>query len=232
MFKCFTNNNIMKNSILVSVFLFVTTHADSSILIVPKEPFKAFLKSKNISMDINNPNKYETIQPDNKYSNYYFGIHTMLPNNWEYDRGASQYALIRALNKTLSSTISIIAIPTENESSSNLVDKFKESPLSTMNMLSNGDVKKELIGQLYKVGNMKVKSMSTSEEFIALTNYFKTEYEYYLVAEGEKTAYINTTYQVIQKGVTYTIAYSCPVKYFNKEYILNTLQNTFYLNIE
>lgn len=218
----------MKFVILVVLLFFTIFQGNSLNKIAPKSPFKAFLKSNNISMDIDVPNKFETLQPGNKYSNYYFGVNSMFPKDWGHDRGQSEYSLFRALNLAKSSVIALIAIPTENQPSNSLVEKFQESPMRTMNQSSGGDYKKKLYEEFSQNTNMKISNFSLSEEFIASTNYLKYEYEFYLVSEGSKKAYKTLGYQVIQRNVTFTILYTTPVKYFEKENILLCLQNTFY----
>ena len=73
--------------------------------------FKEFLKEKGIDMDINVKNKYETLLPNNLYSNHYYNVTTNFPDYWEHDRGVAENTIFRAFEKDSGLSIILNVIP-------------------------------------------------------------------------------------------------------------------------
>lgn len=211
------------------------TSSDSSKQIKAKLPFKAFLKSKKMSVEIDAQNEFETFQRENKYANHYFGLATIFPKDWQIDRGASEYTLLRAYDEQKSSTVSLIAVPFEIKDSLKAEEnqrKYIESPLRLMNSTANGNYEKKLFDEISSSTNTKILKFKIGEEWIATTNYLKYEYEFENKFQGNSYAFKTIGYQVIKWGVTYTFIYTSPVKYFNENFISKSLQNTNYIKVD
>lgn len=197
-----------------------------------KLPFKEFLKSQKLSVDIEMSNEFETIQKGNKYANHYFGVATILPNSWKIDRGVSQFTLIRAFQEQESSSITLIAIPIEVSDglrSEELQQQFKKSPLRTMNSISNGNFRDKLFNETSASTNTEILNFKLGEEFISTTNYLKWEYEFVERSDEYSFDFKTVGYQVILWGVNYTISYTAPKIYFNESLIKQSLLNTSFI---
>lgn len=207
---------------------------DNPVKLKAKLPFKTFLKSKKISIEINVPNEFETFQSENKYANYYFGVSTILPLDWKIDRGVSEFTLIRAVNEQESSSMTMMAIPIEIIDSAKAEEnqrKYSESPLKTMNSIANGDFRKKMYEEVSASTNTKLSNFKVGEVFIGTTNYLKFEYEFDNKFENESFAFKTIGYQVILWGVNYTISYTAPLKYFDDNLIRQSLMNTNYKRV-
>ena len=211
------------------------TNSDNPVKIKAKLPFKTFLKSKNISIEVDIPNEFETFQRENKYANYYFGVSTILPLDWKIDRGVSEFTLIRAVNEQESSSMTMLAIPIEISDSAKAEEnqrKYSESPLKTMNSIANGDFRKKMYDEVSASTNTKLSNFKVGEEFIGATNYLKFEYEFVNKLEGNSFAFKTIGYQVILWGVNYTISYTAPLEYFDDNLIKQSLINTNYKRVK
>jgi len=174
--------------------------SDSPAKIKAKLPFKTFLKSKRISIEVDIPNEFETFQSDNKYANYYFGVSSILPFDWKIDRGVSEFTLIRAVDAKESSSMTIIAIPIEISDSVKAEEyqrKYSESPLKTMNSIANGDFRKKMYDEVSASTNTKLSNFKVGEEFVGTTNYLKYEYEFDNKLGDKTFAFKTIGYQVI-----------------------------------
>lgn len=203
--------------------------SDSTLQLKAKLPFKAFLKSKKLSIEVEIPNEFETLQKGNKYANYYFGLATIFPDKWKIDRGASEFTIMRAYDDQKSSTFSLLAIPFETSDSvyaNELQRKYIESPFKLMNSITNGSYEKKLLSEISANTNTKISNFKMNEEWIAATNYLKYEYEFINKFEGNSYAFKTIDYQVLMWGVTFTFSYTAPVKYFDEEIIKKCLMNT------
>jgi hypothetical protein len=181
-----------------------------------------------LSLDVDIPNEFETLQKGNKYANHYFGLATIFPDDWKVDRGASEFTLLRAFDEQKSTTLSLIAIPfdiTDSVKAEENRRKYIESPLKLMNRIyGNYDIK--LLSEISANTNVKITNFKMKDEWIATTNYLKIEYEFENKFEGNLYAFKTIDYQVLMWGVTFTFTYTAPVKYFNEEIIKKCLQNT------
>lgn len=218
----------------IFIFIFITScfnskNSNSIETHSSKLPFKAFLKIKNLPVDIEISNEFETIQKGNKYANHYFGVATILPFSWKIDRGVSQFTLIRAFNEEESSSISLMAIPlkvSEGLRSIDLQKQFQESPLRTMNSISNGNFRNKLFNEISTSTNTEILNFKLGEDFISTTNYLKFEYEYVEKSGVYSFDFKTVGYQVVLWGVNYTFSYTAPMIYFNESLIKRSLLNT------
>ena len=104
--------------------------------------FREYLINNDLDIDINVPNKFESLQQDNKYSNYYFNFSTVFPDNLEIDRGMSEYTIIRGSNKDKAISVSLNVVPKNPELSDDRImtihNSFQESPTTTLNNSVDG----------------------------------------------------------------------------------------------
>lgn len=197
-----------------------------------KMSFKEFLKNEKIAMDLAIPNKYETILPENTYSNYYFNITTDFPDTWKIDRGLSDYSIIRATIEDSAMTVSLIAVPANViNAKQNSHKDFQSSPISTVNQIF-GDYKDYMVKQITSVSNITPYEFNIHEEKIRNTNYLVYSYKYNETVEGNKYAGKTLGYQTILWGVSYTFEYNAPDIFFNAEVIKSVISNTNYLSPE
>ncbi len=197
-----------------------------------KKSFKVFLKEKNIDMDINVPNKYETLQPKNNYSNHYFNVVTDFPDNWEHDRGASDFALFRTVNADSAISIALIAVPisTKEPFSDEFHKDFQIAPLKTVNEINGGDYKGYILKQLSLNSTAKIYDFKISEEKIRNTNYLISSYKYNETNKGIEIPFITVQYQTAWWGVSYTFSYSVPFKFYSNDLIETVIKRTNYIN--
>jgi hypothetical protein len=188
-----------------------------------KVPFKKFLKSKGISMDIKIQNQYETFQPGNKYSNHYFNVVTDFPDNWEVDRGMSEYSLFRAYqaDSALSLAISTVPIESENEGSN-----IFHNPLDRMNSMANGDYRSFLMNQLKKNTSSDIYDFQLSEEKIRSDNFLVHSYKYDETVDNMVIPFYSISYQTILWNVVYTIGYSGPLAFYDQRLMDEVLDRT------
>ena len=188
-----------------------------------KVPFKRFLKSKGISMDINIQNQYETFQPGNKYSNHYFNVATDFPDNWEVDRGMSEYSLFRAYQSDSALSLAISAVPTEanNEGGSTF-----NNPLDRMNSMANGDYKSFLLNQLKRNTTSEIYDFQLSEERIRSDNFLVHSYKYDETVDNMVIPFYSIAYQTILWNVVYTIGYSGPLAFYDQRVMDEVLDRT------
>jgi hypothetical protein len=199
-----------------------------------KKSFKSFLKTNNIDMNIDVPNKYETIQPFNKYSNYYFNIVSDFNNTWQHDRGVSEYAIFRTINLDSAISIALIAVPInlEIDDSKKSNESFQNSPLETMNSMHKGNYKNYLIQQLDSSSHIDIYEFELKEKKVRSTNYLIHSYKYDEVTEGIKIPFIAVGYQTILWNVTYTFSLSCPLMFYNSRLIESIIERTNYMKPE
>ena len=188
-----------------------------------KVPFKSFLKSKGISMDINIQNQYETFQPGNKYSNHYFNVVTDFPDNWEVDRGMSEYSLLRAYQADSALSLAISAVPTESE---NEGSNTFNNPLDRMNSMANGDYESFLLDQLKKNTSSDIYDFQLSEEKIRSDNFLVNSYKYDETVDNMAIPFYSISYQTILWNVVYTIGYSGPLAFYDQSVIDEVLDRT------
>lgn len=197
-----------------------------------KISFKKFLKEKNINMDIDVPNQYETLQPKNKYSNHYFNVTTDFPDNWEHDRGVSDYAIFRTFNADSAVSLALIAIPVNSEKpiSDESHKDFQLAPLKTFNNNFGGDYKSYLLKQLSLNTTKKIYDFEFVEKKIRSTNYLIHSYKYNETVEGVEYPFITTNYQTILWGVSYTFGYSVPLQFYNPIVMETVMNRTNFIN--
>jgi len=197
-----------------------------------KISFKNFLKEKDIDMNIDVPNQYETIQPDNKYSNYYFNITTDFPDHWEHDRGLSDYAIFRAFKADSAFSLALIAMPINSEKpiSEESHKEFQLEPLKTLNQNFGGDYKSYLLKQFGLNSTIKLYDFEFKEIKIKTTNYLTYSYKHNETYEGVEIPLITIGYQTILWGVLYTFSYNAPYDYHKPNIIEDAIQSTNFIN--
>lgn len=184
----------------------------------------------DLSTDIMVPNKFETLQPGNKYSNHYLHFSTVLPEEFEIDRGNFEKTVIRAIDlKTATS----IAIGTESFShllNSKQIEerhkKFQANPLDYMNDIFDGDYKNRMLKVLTEQTNLEILSIQTAESKIRSTNYVIIKYEYNEYYSGEKIEFVKTEYQTYIWENFFSFSYNAPKSLYNEDLILEVLNNT------
>jgi hypothetical protein len=187
-------------------------NTNSNNITESKLPFKTYLKTRKLSVDIETPNEFETIQKGNLYSNHYFGVSTNLPDNWKLDRGNSIFTLIRAYDDQNSSSISLMAIPVEIADATKQDEyqkKYNESPLKTMNEASNGDFRKKMLDEISAKTNSKISNFKLNEKWVSTTHYLTYEYEFEEKFEEFSIPFKTAGYQVILWGINYTFSHIC-----------------------
>jgi hypothetical protein len=199
-----------------------------------KISFKEFLKKENISLDVEKPNKYETLQPGNSYTNEYFKITTDFPDWKKIDRGASEFSIFRAINTDSAITVALMAMPIKLKDSSSAKphEQFQKFPLKTMNDAFGGDYKKYLMNQMTTLSHVEPYDFIISERKIRSTNYLIYSYKYKETVEGHEIPFIIIGYQTILWGVSYTFQYSSPELFQDAKTIEEVVFRTNYINPE
>jgi hypothetical protein len=197
-------------------------HSNKQITIA-KVPFKQFLKSQGISMDLNDPNDFETFQPGNKYSNHYFNVVTDFPDNWEVDRGMSSYSIFRAIQPDSALSIALSAMPIDSE---NEGEGQFENPLERMDATANGNYRAYVLSQLEQNTSKQIYEFELSEAKIRTQNYLIYSYKYYETVDGVDIPGYSIGYQTVLWNVLYTIGYSCPLTFYDQNLIDDVLDRT------
>jgi hypothetical protein len=197
-----------------------------------KSSFKQFLKENKIDMDLEVPNQYETLQPGNKYSNYYFNLTTDFPDNWEHDRGVSDYAIFRTYQPDSAFSMSLIAIPikSDNPISEESHLEFQREPLKTLNKDFGNDYEGYLLKQLNNVSIEKVYDLKLKDVKIRSVNFLSYSYKRNETYDGVEVPFITIAYQTILWGVTYTFNYSAPFEFHNPNIFESVLSGTNFVN--
>lgn len=195
--------------------------------------FKEMLKKEGNNLDIDLSNKFETLQPGNKYSNHYFSISTKFPDGWSHDRGVGEYAIFRTFEEDSALTIALIVIPIKgedkNSSSSHLL--FQEAPLAYLNESFNGDYKGYLLDQFKKSTNLKVYDFKIQEKKVRTTNYVSYSYKFDEVNEDYTVTFINCSYMTIIWGKNVNIGYTAPEVFYDQEVIDDAVFNTNFVGL-
>lgn len=194
------------------------------------QSFREFLVENDLSTDIKVPNKFETLQPRNKYSNHYFHFSTVLPKDFEIDRGNFENTVIRAYDLNTATTVSIGV-----ESNSYLLDskkteerhkKFQEGPLEYMNEIFSGDYKNRMLKVLTDNSNLEISSIQVGELKIRNTNYVFLKYEYIEHYNGEEIEIVKLDYQTLLWDNFFLFSYNSPKSLHDEDLILDVLYNT------
>ena len=183
-------------------------------------------------MNIDVPNQYEIIQPGNKYSNNYFNLTTDFPDNWEHDRGVSEYAIFRTFNADSAISLSLIAMPINCEKTfqNGTLNNFQGAPLETFNKAYGGDYRSYLKKQLSLTTTHNIDQLEIREKKIRDINFLITFYTHNETYEGVKIRFISTSYQTILWGVVYTFSYSVPFVFYDTNLFSNVLSATNFIN--
>jgi len=188
--------------------------------------FKQFLKENDIDINISIPNKYETIQPYNKYSNHYFNVTTDFPDNWEYDRGVSEYSIYRTFQPDSALTLALIAVPVNSTTSNEIHSEFQSAPLNTMNKLNGGAYKNYLLKELTNNTTKQVYDFEFKEKKIRTTNYLIYSYKYNETYKELEIQVICVGHITILWGVIYTIHYNAPYYFYDSKLIEQVMKRT------
>ncbi len=186
-----------------------------------KRSFKEFLTGEKISLDSKLENEFEIIQPGNLYSNFYYNLTFDLPDDWMVDRGVSEYTILRGIVLDSAMAISLNVSP--------LIDK--KNPLNSKNIntiehqneIYNGDYRKSILHTLKSQGGVDAKDLTVNELKIGTNDFIETSY---LVEETfeNKTYYSKiSTFQTNKFNTIYTINYSAPEVFYERQTIENVL---------
>lgn len=194
--------------------------------------FKKFLKENNIDMNIDVPNQYETVQPNNKYSNHYFNLTTDFPDHWEHDRGVSEYSIFRTVNPDSAISLALMATPINCDKTlpNDSFKSFQESPLKTFNDAYGGDYKGYLLKQLRLISTEKITQLEIREKKIRNVNFLITYYASTEVYEGIEVEFMSTSYQTVLWGTLYTFTYHVPLIFFDPSLFSTVLAATNFIN--
>jgi len=197
-----------------------------------KISFKQFLKEEGISLDLNMPNKYETILPKNFYSNYYFNIATKFPDYFLYDRGVANFSIFRAFQPDSGITIVLNVIPIKLDGNQNrdLNKEFQQNPLEFMNKLYNGNYLAFMINQAKTITTMPLSDYTIETLKIRSENYLISKFKYSEFFGESKVDFQNITAQTVLWNNTYSFSYSAPLDFSRIQVIYDVLSKTSYLN--
>lgn len=190
--------------------------------------FKKHLSEVGIPLSSPIQNEYESLQPGNLYSNQYFNLTIDLPNDWDVDRGISEYTIIRAYQADLGLTIHLNVQP--------LLDKFDRmdgtnpNTISYWNSLHNGDYKASMTHLLKSQGGIEAEDLTLTEIKIGTNDFVVTTYRNKQYYEDEPYYMKTSTYQSIMFNTTYTVSYSAPDILFDTLLIINVLNRFKVLN--
>lgn len=190
--------------------------------------FKNYLTKMGIPLSSPMQNEYESLQTGNLYSNHYFNLTIDLPNNWDTDRGVSEYTLVRAYQADSGITIHLNVQP--------LLDKFERkdgmnpNTIAHLNSLHNGDYLSAMKHLLKTQGGIDVEDMKLSETRVGVNQFVVTSYSHKQYFEEEPYYMKTATYQCIMYNTTYTISYSSPDFFFDPNLILSVLNRFKMLN--
>ncbi len=196
------------------------------------QSFKSFLKEKGLSMDIGVPNKYETLQPGNKYSNHHFNISTDFPDNWEFDRGVGDYSVFRCFQEDSAITMALLIVPVQNENAEDRLSShlaFQNSPLDYLNGAHNGDYTSFLKEQFIKNTTSQIYDFQLDAKKVRTSNYVISTYKFDEVVENIRVPFICCTYQTIMWGTNFSIMYNVPEIFYNQKLIDDVVFKTNYI---
>jgi hypothetical protein len=180
-----------------------------------KKTWKQFLKDNNIVLDITKSNKYETLQQNNVYTNYYYYITVDFPDNWPIDRGNSEVTILRALVKDSALSLSLNVVPNKN----NEEIEFSKSPLKFMNESTEGNNYAVKLKEIMKNAGMDVYDLHLSEQKFRSKNYLKITYSYDEITDNTKVKFNACMYQTMAFDLTYTFSYGAPTIFYNQAVI-------------
>lgn len=171
-------------------------------------------------MDISSPNPLETIQPGNKYSNHHYNLAIDFPDDWQHDRGLSDYTLFRAFQRDSGLTMSLIVIPLHRkykgkEGLTSL--KFNDSPMQFMDQVTQGNYRKYLVEQLTTQLGQPPIDLEITETSIGSHKYIVTEYKIKQMADDFKYYMYGKSFTTQQWNHTYEISYFAPEDYYKPE---------------
>ena len=132
--------------VLLMSFINTTTfNPEEKNKTISTKSFREFLIDQNENIDIKISNKFESLSSDNKYSNHYFNFSTVLPEDFQVDRGNFTHTIIRCFKEDQGVVISINVTPLTNISNQREIEQihesFQESPLFYLDEKFNGNFK-------------------------------------------------------------------------------------------
>src|SRR5690554_5032552 len=125
---------IVLTSIFVPIIYFISfigtttsTNKEHNDIIRTNISYKEFLINQNIDIDIEIPNKFESLSADNRYTNHYFNFSTVLPDGFQVDRGNFRHTIIRCFKETPGITMSIEVTPLIGDLNQKQIQRMHES---------------------------------------------------------------------------------------------------------
>lgn len=227
--------NIVKklNLLLFFLFLFSCERKKETLSEIKTLSFREFLTQNQLSLDLNEKNKFETLLPGNKYSNNYFNFSTVLPENFEVDRGNFQNTVIRGFDSNNGISIAIGVTPIssllDTEQIQNIHNRFQKSPLDYMNENYEGDFKGRMLELMNSNSNLTIKELTVGEKKIRSTNYVFIVTEYTEKYDDLDVEMIKTDYQTILWGNSFGFSYNSPKSLHNESLIIDVLNHTNYI---
>jgi hypothetical protein len=189
--------------------------------------FKTFLKNNGLSLDLTSPNRFETLQGKNKYSNHYFNFSTDLPDNWEIDRGNAINTVIRSISPDTGSQISIIVIPFESKKGH---DDFQKNPIATLDRSYGGSYFEAMKKITLQNITSEAFDFSITTKRIRSINYTVFSYKYIEVTDNVEVEFTSTQFQTVLWNTIFDFNYTTPSMFYSDLTILDVLQSTNYIN--
>jgi hypothetical protein len=122
--------------------------------------------------------------------------------------------------------MSINAIPTSDKESNQSDFNIKTLSLG----IDGGDLKAYLIKSITENTNRKVNNFQLSDKKVGSNNYINYTYNYTDTYDDVEVPMISEVYQTLSFGTTFTISYSAPEFFYNKEKFKNVISNTAFIN--
>jgi hypothetical protein len=187
------------------------------------------LLENKIDIDIHVPNRFETLQDGNKYSNHYFNFSTVLPYGFEIDRGNFQYTVVRAFDTLTSTSISIGVTPISNGQTEETINRehneFHEKPIEFMNKVYGGSYKEGMLQALKSNTNLELIDFEVAERKIRSTNFIVLTSHYKEFYNGKEVEIRKVDYQTLMWGNLFGFTYNSPNELFNEDLVLEVLFN-------
>jgi hypothetical protein len=194
---------------------------------VKRIAFRTFLKNNGLSLDPKIPNKFESLQSNNKYSNHYFNFGTDLPDNWEIDRGYALNTVIRSFSTDTGSQISVIVIPYESTKGH---QDFQQNPIKYLDKTFGGSYLKSMKKTILQNITGSPFDFSVSTKRVRSISYAVFSYKYVEVTDNEEVEFTSSQYQTNLWNTIFTFNYSVPSIFYSESTILEVLNKTNYIN--
>ena len=194
--------------------------------------FKQLLKDDGLSLDLDIPNKFETLLANNKYSNYYFNFSTDFPDNYKMDRGVGPYSILRAIQPDSAITLALLVVPVDMSKSKRieLHESFQAGPLESFTTLPKGMSYEDVVLKQFQTStNIKPYNSKMYEKKIRNNNYVFHTYNYDEVVDDLIITFTSYSYLTQNWGNTYSFSLAGPSVFVNKDILDKVVFRTNYI---